>query len=293
MSENGTLIATEASVIVDALQAVFSQFAVVAGQEREDKKTAQKATESKFSDKENKFIQCATLAFERNWYDASIEKAIDALEAGHNNGDDKREMATFASELRVAMHSRVRGVLPRIFEVGRDTWNAERAAVKKAAKDKTKRPAEPLMTAWPRCTHMLVAMLRQVKENDAWVFSDSATVIAYAVECDPLNDPEKTANAMKTMAKKLRTFFERYPHASLKTSADLLIAGAAEKGALLSKARKEAEVPPVPESNLRNANGEAKAPQPAASEPQPAAAESDAPAGDILADALAEHNAAA
>jgi hypothetical protein len=257
MSE--TIIAQQASVAAQSLGALFAAFEAISGQQKEKSEALQTASAATLSKKEELYCTAADMAFKASWVDDACEGAITMALAARGEAQKLSAVKTFASELRLAMHSRVRQAVPQLFTLGREAWAEEQAALK-VRKDA---PA-PLSTAWARCTHMLIACMRDIKEHQGNTFPDKASLIAFGIANDPATDDEKIAKKLKTLVKTFDAFHAEFPVDAFKSITQYLkLIDAKTLREARAKAKPAATPAPAP-SNLRKAE---PAPEPASDAP--------------------------
>lgn len=255
----------------------LASFAMVAGQQKGANEALVAASNATNSLREKLLRDAAAISFASAWLDndaiaAGVDQAVTERNAADGNDKTPATIKTFSSQLKLAMDTRVRAVVPHIFDIGTQAWDAE-GEMLTADSD----AAQPLRVAFKRRTHMLVTLLRQVREHGA-TFADADAIVAYGIACDPAKDDEKIAKKLAALRKTFDGFYSEFPLASFKAIDGFL---ATIKAKDLREARDKANAEPQPASNLRK-------PEPAP-QPQPA---SDAPT-DIIADAIGAFNATA
>jgi hypothetical protein len=265
------IIAEQKAAAAQSVASFLAQFSDIAGQQKVANDALVEASNATNSKREALLRGAAQIAFASNWVDDACDGAVDVALAARND-QKSATLKTFASQLRLAMHSQVRQVLPSIFDLGTAAWDKEREAV--AANDEA---PQPLAKAFRRRTHMLVTLLRQVREHGA-SFPDQESIVRFGMASDPTKDDAKIAAKLKAMRKVFSAFHAEFPVEAFK-SIDAFLGKIDAK--TLREARDAANKKPEPApSNLRK-------PEPAPA-PEPA---NDA-ASDVLTDAIAEFNAA-
>lgn len=246
--------ANDVNAIVAHVNKAFSGVMGVDGERKAAQDMAKAASETSNSHRVGALVALAGLSQTNNWTAVEIEAAVGRALDGRN--DKQQSLVTFGAEIKKACNPHARQHVKALFALAQACFDAE-----KERKNKMFRKAFN-----GRAYHMAQRLIGEAIAGR--VYNDVSDCLEFAKANDPTLDPKKIASRINAIKVQLAEMSDDFPHEGFQACLDFLGTLTTDE---LTRARD---------------NGLADDDDAASEETTDAAETDDAPAGDILDEAL-------
>lgn len=159
-------------------------------------------------------LEIADMANVENWTESEVFWGCGyAIKVKGNDDRTAKSIATFCAEMRNVASSKVRALVPAIYEHVKSAWDAETEML---VEDKD--AAKPLRKFAKRFYHLFVDAIRKTKIGEVYITSP-ADVVLWAEANDPDLNAGVIADRIEKIALELSAMFRNFAHSDLQECA--------------------------------------------------------------------------
>lgn len=201
----GNIPATTPSRVSDIAKAIYAAASGITGDDADVKQAQDEftaAAEARNLGRVKIMIDLGNASNSGNWTEGEITLAVSQAIGMGNSPESKKALATFAADIKAAMHPNVRGKVRSIHALVDEVWSAEKEAGNDAPK--------PCKKAFQRFAHMFKGALVGTRDGTV-ILHGPSDVVFWAKQNDPDHDADKVRKKLDTMAADIAKIAANFP----------------------------------------------------------------------------------